>query len=77
MSLQDMLLDVGDALAPYIGALERNPLLRWALIGVLWLALMFRLFGRGTSGQRHGLLNWYDWVVIAFGAALLWTLQFG
>ena len=49
---------------------------RWTLIGVLWLALMFRLFGRGTSGQRHGLFNWYDWVVIAFGAALLWTLQF-
>ena len=51
-----------------VGAAERDPVLRWSVIGLFWLLFMVRAFGR-TTGHHRGPFNWYDWLVIVVGTA--------
>lgn len=76
MWFQDRLYDLQDAVSPFFGILERDPVLRWSVIGLFWLLFMLRAFGR-TTGQHRGPFNWYDWLVIVVGTAVIWIFQFG
>lgn len=76
MPIRDVIATIEEIISPVLRMLEDNALLRWGLAGLLWVVIVFRLFGRGP-GQRHGLFNWYDWLVVLGGIAALWALRFG
>lgn len=76
MPIRDAIATIAEILSPVLRLLEDHPLLRWSLVALLWLLVVFRLFGRGP-GQRYGLFNWYDWLVVLGGIAALWFIRFG
>ena len=72
-----LLEELGQFASTYLGLLRQSSELRWLLAGVIWLALTYRFFGRGVGKGGHGLLNWYDWLVIVGGSIFIWVVQFG
>lgn len=74
MPLRELVRQFQELLRQGIDLLQRDPSARWAVAAVLWLLFMYRAFGRG-AGQKRGIWNWYDFLVIGAGALLVWSLS--
>lgn len=75
-SLRDLLDALIQLLPRDVLNFLRKPEARWGGVGVLWLLLAYRLFGKVT-GARHGWMGWLDWVILGSVVAGMWMIYTG
>ena len=71
MQPQRALSHLEQVVLPAILGYLRQPVVRWAIVAVVWLLLMGRIFGRGGK-VRHRLLDPVDLAILGVVLLVTW-----